>query len=237
MAVFCLYKTYGLPDGAALVVRGGPAVAAPPPGGLALGPLARHQAAWLAARSPTIARVLASAQAATGDARPYDPAADFAVDEHDRGISATSLRLLGRLADPAAAAIRRGHYRVLADALGEAVPPPFDAMTPGASPFVLPVSAPDKAALLRWLATAGVQALDFWSVAHPALDAERFPGAARRRATTVGLPVHQELRPADVERIAAVSAPAWRARGPALRVEPLDDFDAAPAVWDELAVA
>ena len=36
---------------------------------------------------------------------------------------------------------------------------------------------------------------------HPTYPAVRFPAAARRRATTIGLPVHQELRPEDVDRM------------------------------------
>jgi dTDP-4-amino-4,6-dideoxygalactose transaminase len=56
--------------------------------------------------------------------------------------------------------------------------------------------------VLSALAEQRIQALDLWSVPHPSLPAEDFPVAARRRARTVGLPVHQELSPGDIERIA-----------------------------------
>jgi hypothetical protein len=68
---------------------------------------------------------------------------------------------------------------------------------------VLPVSVPDKPALLRVLRARGIRALDLWSVSHPSLEVARFPRAAELRRTLVGLPVHQELRRRDLERIAA----------------------------------
>src|SRR5919197_6427959 len=95
---------------------------------------------------------------------------------------------------------------MLVEALGERVLSPFDAPAAGAAPFALPVHARDKRALLERLARHGVEALDFWSHPHPRLDARRFPQIAARRASTVGLPVHQELGPGDVERIIAAAA-------------------------------
>jgi hypothetical protein len=43
--------------------------------------------------------------------------------------------------------------------------------------------------------------VDFWGVAHPSLPAAAFPVAKRLRASIVGVPVHQELRGRDLERI------------------------------------
>ena len=62
--------------------------------------------------------------------------------------------------------------------------------------------------MLRRLEDAGIRAFDFSSVGHPALPHARFVGADRRRARTIGLPVHQELRPRDIEWIAKVVAAA-----------------------------
>ena len=83
---------------------------------------------------------------------------------------------------------------------------PFDSLPDGAAPFVFPLDTPDKHAVLETLSTQGIAAFDFWSVAHPSLDADRFPAIQERRQRTIGLPVHQELRPQDIARIAAVLA-------------------------------
>jgi dTDP-4-amino-4,6-dideoxygalactose transaminase len=66
--------------------------------------------------------------------------------------------------------------------------------------------------VLTRLEREGIAAVDFWSVPHPSLPVERFPRAARRRSRTVALPVHQELRPRDVMRIAATAAAALTGR-------------------------
>jgi CelD/BcsL family acetyltransferase involved in cellulose biosynthesis len=77
--------------------------------------------------------------------------------------------------------------------------------------------------------------MDLWGVAHPALDLERFPGAASRKSSTVGLPIHQELRRADIARLAdavRISASNPPAR---LRVETVDTLDAFKEEWQVLA--
>ncbi|MDQ3866052.1 MAG: DegT/DnrJ/EryC1/StrS family aminotransferase, partial [Actinomycetota bacterium] len=156
---------------------------------------AKRHAAWLAARSPAAAAALPKRR------RPYDPAADFAVIGDGHAPSRSSLFLLRRLADPEAAEARRANYRALLARLGDRVPDPFAALPAGAAPFAFPVETDDKERLLAQLRRAGVDALDFWSTPHPALPVEQFPAAARRRARTLALPVHQELRREDLERI------------------------------------
>ncbi len=193
LAIFCLYKTVGLPDGGAVVVRGAkvPAPRGPRAG---LAPVARRHAAWLAARSAVLTRRTVG--------RPYDARADMALGDVSLPPSAGMEFLLRRLLLPDPAARRRAHYAALAEHLVERAAPGFQSISEGASPFGFPLRVPDKARTLAALAQQGVRGIDFWCTPHPLLDAPRYPGAATRRAETVLLPVHQELSPAEVERIA-----------------------------------
>lgn len=196
LAIFSLYKTFGLPDGGALISTSPPPAPRRRPR-LQAGKLARRHREWLAQRWPRLARP----PSRPGPDGGYDPARDFALGDPDRPPSYPTRCLLRRVADERAAARRRSNYLVLLGALRESVPPPFDTVSDGASPMAFPVRAPHKEALLARLAALGVVALDLWSVPHPSLPVERFPGAASRRAGTIGLPVHQELRPAHLDRI------------------------------------
>jgi dTDP-4-amino-4,6-dideoxygalactose transaminase len=205
LAVFCLYKTFGVPDGAALVSG---SVQTNANGRSGLGTLVRKHAAWLAGRSGGAATLLLARRRE----RTYAPGKDFAVADADAGPTGTSVRLIRRLAGRDAAGARRAAYARLLDALADHVPAPFAELPSGASPFAFPVTTDRKAELLSTLARARIQALDLWSAPHPSLPADRFPAAARRRASTVGLPVHQELRASDIERIAAAAAAALSGR-------------------------
>jgi CelD/BcsL family acetyltransferase involved in cellulose biosynthesis len=229
LAILCLDKTFGLPDGGALVLRGGaPAVAGngSHPGGVAT--TARRHAAWLAGRLPATSALLGDAEGH------YDPAGDFALGDARAGVSRATRALLPRLADPAVAAARRARYRLMLAELGDAVPAPFGVLPDGCSPFVFPIHAgADKAALMDRLRRGGIKPLDLWSVPHPALDPSRFPGAAARRGRTIGLPVHQELRHADVERIVTAVRGGRRRAEP--RLERADSLAELRSQWRSLA--
>lgn len=196
LAVFCLYKTFGLPEGAAMIQA-----SPPPPVGLdrRLGALelARRHGLWLAGRSS----LAYAASAPLRRPKSYDPARDFELRDPASAPWAHTPFILRRISDPAAASRRRENYAALMAGLGDLVAQPFSELPGGASPFVFPLDVDDKPALLAGLREQGVVGLDLWAVPHPSLPVERFPGAAARRARLVGLPVHQELRRADTERI------------------------------------
>ncbi len=196
LAIFCLYKTFGLPEGATMLMRD-PARSAPldrRPGALAL---ARKHAAWAAGRSATVTRLTEPFRRTSA----FDPARDRSLRDPEAMPWSTTRFLLRRVADDGAATRRRANYGVLLDALGGSVSPGFRRLPPGASPFLLPVETIDKARMLEHLRRQGIEALDVWSSPHPSLPVERFPRTAVRRARTVGLPVHQELLPRDVDRM------------------------------------
>jgi dTDP-4-amino-4,6-dideoxygalactose transaminase/CelD/BcsL family acetyltransferase involved in cellulose biosynthesis len=225
VAIWSLYKTFGLPDGAALRCRlpvdlSGSATETRH----GWGESAQLALAWLAQRLPLHTR-----QDGAADATGYDPAEDFALGDPASAPSAMSMELLPRVADAGAAAARRANYRVLLEALGDHVASPFASLPDGASPWMFPLEVSAKAALRDRLAFDGVGTLDIWRVPHPSLPVERFPEAALRRECTIGLPVHQELQPEHLERIIQAMAPRARRRQ-SLSVEPADLFD-----WSGLA--
>ena len=196
IAMFCLYQTFGLPDGAALLSRGNAAVA-PTRRKSGLTVVMRRHAAWLATRSSLAASIMERIQSEA----PYDATLDFALGDAEEGPTASTLRLLPRVADPAAAAKRRENYRHLLSALPRITAQPFDRLPDGASPFVFPIETDDPQATLRQLRPRGVVGAAFWSAFHPAIPKDRFPSIRARRARTVALPVHQELTAADLDRI------------------------------------
>src|SRR5207253_4133427 len=85
LAIYCLYKTFGLPDGGALLLRAPqPRRNGSQPAGL--GRLARRHAAWLLERSPPLAELAARLERPA----PYSPAEDFALGDPDAPPSAAT---------------------------------------------------------------------------------------------------------------------------------------------------
>jgi dTDP-4-amino-4,6-dideoxygalactose transaminase len=205
LAFFSLYKTAPVPDGSAAVSRS--ALAQPrrrrPPD---LRGLARRHGAGLLQRSAALSAIAVRVQR---DRPGFDAGRAFDLGDPEEPASAPTALLLPRLALGEIAEARRRNYRRLLEPLRELVPAPFDRLADGACPWLFPVSVEGKYRLLERLEAAGVRAMDFWSVAHPSLPGERFPEARRRRATTVGLPVHQNLRDSDLDRIVE-TVEGWR---------------------------
>jgi len=195
LSVFCLYKTYGVPDGAALFAR-------VPPSPLATSPrrgtraMARRHASWLLQRS----RALSSVRERFERPAEFDHTEDIALGDPDAGASLATLRLAPRLSADAAEQ-RRANYRWLLSRCAELVPPPFRAVPAGASPFVFPLGTPDKDGLAARLRQHRIDPLSFWTYPHPSLG-PGFPRSEEARRRWLGLPVHQELHQGDLEHIA-----------------------------------
>jgi peroxiredoxin/dTDP-4-amino-4,6-dideoxygalactose transaminase len=221
VAIFSPWKTYGLPEDLGALMCESPPAQLEPARGVPARALARNAAKWLAHRWGFLARLRPGGGGGGG----FDAAAEFALGDPDAPPSASSLFLLRRLCRIDAAAVRRGNYRRLLELLGgDRVPPPFDRLQEGSCPFAFPVRTDDKLGLIRHLSRQGIGALDMWALPHPLLPAARFPGAMRRRENTAGLPVHQELRSSDLERIAAAVLEFEREP----RHGPVDTGDRAP---------
>jgi CelD/BcsL family acetyltransferase involved in cellulose biosynthesis len=230
LAVFCLYKSVGVPEGAAVICRQPVA----DPGthrGVGASELLRRHGSWLAQRSRPFAAV---AEPLRRTPPAYSAERDVALGDPDKAPWPSVHFLAGRLADAGVAARRRANYAALLDALADRVPAPFDAVPDGASPFVFPLVTDRKTETIDRLTRRGLRALDFWSAPHPSLDSEAFPNAAARRASIVGLPVHQELRPRDLDDVAAAVGNGRPGRPP-IHFERLADLDTAREDWTLLA--
>ncbi len=195
LAIFSLYKAFGLPDGGAAIADRRPE---PPETTPEVGLIrsARRHGAWLMGRS---GRLAALGSRVTGQ-RPYDADTDFAFVRSRPPALATAL-LIPLVVDEDAPARRRHNYSRLLAALGDLVPQPFAVLPAGASPFGFPISTPDRDRVRDRLRRDNIRPVELWSVPHPTLPAERFPEVATRRATTLLLPVHQALREEDLDRL------------------------------------
>jgi dTDP-4-amino-4,6-dideoxygalactose transaminase len=198
LSFFCLYKTFGLPEGAAALCKP-PLQRRPYDPRLGTRELIRKHGVWLAGRSAVLSRAVAAVRRSP----PIDAATEFQLRDPASMPWRTTMFLLRRIVDPSAAERRRLNYRDLLGRVGSRIPPPFDQLPDGASPFAFPVEVPDKQAVLGRLSEANVRAVDLWSYPHSALPEAGFPEAEARRASTLALPVHQELRTTDLARMAA----------------------------------
>jgi dTDP-4-amino-4,6-dideoxygalactose transaminase len=231
ISIFCLYKTIGVPDGAAVVAAELPE---PSEHALRAAMLARRHAAFLTARSSFLT---AAAERLSNDDGEYSSEEDFALGSPSSAASSLSDFLVRRLADPAIAAHRRANYEFLLERLSQHVLPGFDRVPEGASPFAFPIVTDDKERLVAEAARQRVLAVDFWSVPHPSLPVDDFPGAQSLRSRVLALPVHQELRTRDLERVAAAVAGAPRRRTRELRLEPFELDASTRSEWNTLAAA
>jgi hypothetical protein len=77
-------------------------------------------------------------------------------------------------------------------------------LPPGVCPLFLPVQVSNKAAMIRALAAHGVEAVDFWSVFHPACDGSKFPEVRRWRDRILEIPCHQDLEEPELSHLAEI---------------------------------
>ena len=202
LSIFTFYKTFGVPDGAALLFRDGldrPAQR----GALRLGTVGIRHAEWLLARSALLTDLEDRSSPALKRARRgVDPATNpHALGNPDSPPARTTRFLLPRLVDATTAERRRRNYERLLMELGDVVASPFARLPAGASPWVFMVDAEDKRSLMNRLLLHRIHAINFWHEPHSSLPAHRFPQASALRARLVGIPVHQELRERDLARL------------------------------------
>jgi dTDP-4-amino-4,6-dideoxygalactose transaminase len=122
------------------------------------------------------------------------------------GISRLSLALLRRMDPQFVLERRRANYEQL-DALLRGLPgyrPAYRALPAGTCPLYLPVFVRHRDDLLLRLQAAHVEGFIFGMFHHPAMDPAAFPESGTFREDLLCLPVHQDLDPGDVDRMASL---------------------------------
>lgn len=199
MGVFCFYKTYGIPDGGAVI-------SAPPPVPPKAVPqtgvwrmLKRH-INWVAARRGEVGviHLLIKPVFAWWKRINEKPHAEFDLGDPATPPSAMTSRLLPKLLDERTAERRRRNYDFLLKHLHDLVPAAFLSLPEGACPFAFPIEVSNPKLFLDSLHRRGVLGLLFWLNPHPSLPVDDFPRSRALRERVLALPVHQELRMADL---------------------------------------
>lgn len=198
LAIYCLYKTFALPDGGAMFCSSPTPY---PRGGRRLGvaQAALRSGSWLAQRS----RAAATVHAAMGGDREPDWGRDFGLGDPGTPPSRMTTAMIPRIVDGNAAERRRSNYAVLQRALGDRVDTLFDELPGGACPiaFIFRMDSTQQGAVHEALAEQGVKLARFWLVPHPSVPSDGFDRSRDLRSSVVGLPVHQELSANDLDRI------------------------------------
>jgi len=193
MAMFCLYKTYGLPDGGILISNVPPATLNAN-ARTGLWRTVRRHFNWLAERSQVVGMIQLQLSPAIRRWRKKI----YHIDEHDlqdpnTPPSMLTLRLLPKLLNERTAAKRRENFLFLYRHFSKIVPSAFKSLPEGASPFVFPIEVSNPRAFLEKLKHYGVIGHLFWPVTHPSLPLDQFPVSKSIRERVITLPVHQEL--------------------------------------------
>ena len=206
LSIFCIYKTFGLPDGAAVISNFPPERPLPPKADLGMTRTATRHGLYLMQRWGWLAEVTRRLRGAgtNKDTDKADPERDYALGDFKHGASTITRFLIPRVTDPAAQDARATNYTLLLRRLKRFVPEPFAHLPIGTSPFAFPIQSNRKEEVIAQLAQQGILAANFWAVPHPCLQVTNFPRAEALRKSIVALPVHQELGIRELEWIVNV---------------------------------
>lgn len=214
-SIFCLYKTLPVPNGALLVENTMPLIKYD---GLRLrragaasivGRVAELMVQRLRARVNGVGAMLQAAKRVVGKAagaldvnRSKVGDIGFNLGDVDLAMSSASSRLLQRFNYDSIRQQRIANYRALATALGQTVTPACEQLPNGACPLVYPILVDDKPAAARALRARGIDALEFWNYgADPR--ATESENVQFLRSHVLGLPIHQDVKPRQLEYIAS----------------------------------
>lgn len=212
-AVFCLYKTLPVPNGALLVQNTMPLATLdrlnlrPAAMASVLGRVGELVVQRVRARANTIGSTLQAAKQAAGRALgskvSRSNVGDIGFDKADVDLrmSGASQRLLRRLDFDGIRRRRVSNYETLGRALNGAVTPLHPRLDSGVCPLFYPIVVDHKAAAARELRARGVQALEFWNYGADDIGGES-ADVQYLRSRVLALPVHQDLSARHLDHIA-----------------------------------
>ncbi len=202
MGIFCLYKTYGVPDGGAVICSSPPSLPQAPAKSGWWGVFKRHFN-WIATHRSELGaiHIWVSPTIRWWKVKWYKPHDEFNLKDPNTPPTKMTMSLLPKLLSEDTIEIRRKNYQYLLDQLSEWVPLPFQHLPEGACPFAFPVEMDNPTAFLKKLRKKGVMGLLFWINPHPSLPVESFPQSKKFREKMLALPVHQELNQAELDQI------------------------------------
>lgn len=238
VAIFSVYKTLPVADGAALVVNTTNFSLPPTPtepdmasaasgiGRLLLaGARTGGGAAWVASAALNAARRAAAlAFSRAGVERTAAGSMRFESKRLPWGASRFTRAILPRLDYAQIVEQRRRNFVRLRERLAD-VPTFFRTLPAGACPLFYPVVVPDKKRVIDVLGARGIETVDFWSTWHPAAPPDGFPEVTRLRGGVVELPCLQDLDENDMDVVAdavvdALGASRSQVAVPALATAP-----------------
>lgn len=202
IAFFCLYKTYGIPDGGLLI-----SIVPPPAPSVAsqtgIWRTIKKHFNWLAEKNGLIGFVhlTVSPLMKWWKNRNFNSNDEFELEDPFTPPSAMTKRLIYRMVDKKTAERRRENYRYLYNHLGKMVPKAFAFLPPGASPLVFTIEVDNPRGFLKKLKRYGVIGGLLWPTPHPSLPYNDFPATRGLRERAVSLPVHQGLTVSDLQQI------------------------------------
>lgn len=214
-AIFCFYKTLPVAHGGALLVGArsplywAPGLRSPP----LLSTLSHTAGALLYSLEYALGgpgqTVRSTLKSVTRGLRQRASAVDVAVGTQDFDPAAVDLGMSPLLAQLLQSAQveqiihrRRENWLHLHERLGELRRSVWEQLPPGVCPLFYGIRVKDKAEALALLRERGVEAVNFWSVGHPAAPREGFPEVEELRRHVLELPCHQDLDAEQVEQVA-----------------------------------
>jgi dTDP-4-amino-4,6-dideoxygalactose transaminase len=216
-AIFCPRKSLGVPDGGAVLIRGGfiEATGRPPWKRMArsvasqgMGWAAQSRAGVLRAPATKVFHKVSKAERAVEEGTLTETViGEWNLEVADLEVAASKCSRVTEWAVHGADGerireLRRRNYQILLNALPEVCLDRFRGLPDGVAPLYFPVRVPERDRTIAELQKRGVRSIEIWPVPHPLLDRTRFVDLEPLRHQMLALPVHQGLSEWHVEQVA-----------------------------------
>ncbi|MBI4485116.1 MAG: DegT/DnrJ/EryC1/StrS family aminotransferase [Acidobacteria bacterium] len=214
-AIFCLYKTVPVPNGALLVANGTALPALENVGLRSAGPrsvvgrMAELLAVGVRTRASSTGAMLHAAKRGVGRVAGalkihHAPVGDIGFDlaEVDLAMSGVSDRLLERLDFGAIRRRRVENFRQLDARIDGQATRVYRDLPGGVCPLSFPILVADKPAAARALQARGIESIEMWNDGVGGDRSEMSDSVRFLREHVLELPVHQDLTPAHIAYVA-----------------------------------